>query len=126
MTAPSHRPFLNRFGWLIFFPTFITAASLPLLPALGIRGALAFALLALGWLVYGRLLVFACFAFIVTELSSVLVSRVFCSALVDGAAVYVICRIDVHLLWGAAVAIVLSEAVVWWVEKAAARISGHR
>jgi hypothetical protein len=113
MTARFARSFVYRPAVLLFYPVFFAATSLAVLPEVGIHGAVAFALFALGWLVFGRLLVFAYFAFIVAKLSSVRTARVFCSALVDGAAVYVVWRIDSHCLWGVLAGIVISEAAFW-------------
>jgi hypothetical protein len=114
MITLTARSFADRFGCLIGGPAFAVAVGLPVVPQLGIRGGISFGLAALGWFFFGRLLVTASCVLPLAKLSSLTVARFVCSALVDGLAVYAVWHIDVRCLWGAAVGIVLSEAVFWW------------
>ena len=117
MTVPLIRSLFTRFGWLFFYPAFFAVASLPVVHVLGGREAVGFGAAALAWLIFGRLIVFAAYAFPLSKATSPLVSRLVLGAIVDGVAVYAVYRYDVRCIWGVLAAIAFAEVFFWWPDR---------
>jgi hypothetical protein len=120
MPGSTTSSWFRSFLAVMFYPAFLSAASLPVLHVLGMRNAVVFGLEALAWLMFGRLIVFGVFGYAIAKVTSAHVSRVVLSALVDGIAVYAAYRLDVRCVWGALTAIVFAEVFLWWPEGGAA------
>jgi hypothetical protein len=102
---------------VLFYPALFAAASLPVIHVLGMRDAFLFGLAALGWLMFGRLIVYGVLGYAITKISSALVARVVLSVIVDGIAIYAAYRLDVRCVWGALAAIAFTDVFLWWPER---------
>jgi hypothetical protein len=119
-TVSASRSFIGRFAWVLFYPAFFAAAALPVVRVLGVREAVGFAAAALAWLIFGRLIVFAVYAFPIAKVTSPVVSRLILSVVVDGIAIYAVYRYDVRCMWGALAAIAVAEILFWSPERSTA------
>lgn len=91
------------------YPMVGAAAAVPSIRILGRSGAIAFGLAAIAWLLFGRLLVFAYFGYLLGHVVSPRTAVLLLAALVDVIAIAGALTIDRGLFWSAAAAIAAAE-----------------
>jgi Kef-type K+ transport system membrane component KefB len=105
--------FVQRFGWVLFYPVFLAVVGVPAIPVLGVREAIGFALLALAWFSFGRLLVLVYLSALFPKSASHRLVQAVGSAIVDVGGTIAGFWLDHRLIWSVLGAIVVTEAVFW-------------
>jgi len=101
----------QRLVGLLFYPVFFVLVGAPAVPVLGVKEGLAFALLALAWFVFVRLLILVCLAGGLDAHAPRWIVQALGSILVDIVGVSVALWLDARLVWSVLGAVAITEMV---------------
>jgi hypothetical protein len=108
--AKVRRPAQQLVG-LLFYPAFFVVVCAPAVPFLGVKEGLSFALLALAWFVFGRLLILVCLAGGLKTHAPRWLVPLLGSMVVDTAGVAAALWLDTRLIWSVLGAVAITEMV---------------
>lgn len=103
---------MRRYGDLLFYPVFLASVYVLARP-LTATESFAFALLALAWFAFGRLLILVFLAALFRKRLSLRTQHLLGSAFVDAVGILVVVSIDSRLAWSVLVAAVITELIFW-------------
>jgi hypothetical protein len=103
--------FAQRLVGLLFYPAFFVVVCAPAVPVLGVKEGFAFALLALAWFVFGRLLILVCLAGGLGAHASRWIVQALGSIVVDTVGVAAALWLDGRLVWSVLGAVAITEMV---------------